>query len=356
MNNDILLVSTIFDMLSTQIFIDITLKVNENKYVNFDDAAEIYIHYISYFINNGGMNNFEFNKYLYPSNINYVVAMNNILNENKNKKKLFIDIKKNIKKTFDDEINKKYKLKILKRNDNNYDGDLDMTENALDKINIDDDDYVGEKNNNYLSDLCIRIACLGVYFYKESQHDELINLTVKIIKLTHNNVISILSGITAVFFVVYAMKKINIILWIDMILDLLENNVSKKYINLDDNTNLIEYANFMKIFYEYKNSRFFDKKIKLSRSDESLLYKIKFFNKYRCENSMYLGQDVINCLIMSYDTLLLCGDNVEKIIYYSHLIPGIMFSVNGYLGFLFGIMYGINNIPKNMIKFIESKF
>src|SRR6185312_3076439 len=103
---------------------------------------------------------------------------------------------------------------------------------------------------------------------------------------------------------------------------------------------------FLRIFQNYRDTKFDGKKILRTKNSTSLVYKTKYFKKfsYDLENKKTYD-DCVSCLIIAYDALLECDGNFEKAIYYGILIHGQIVSIGGLLGGLFGILY-YDSIPK----------
>jgi hypothetical protein len=162
-----------------------------------------------------------------------------------------------------------------------------------------------------------------------------------------------LAGITSAYFVSLAVRDVQIEKWIILLIDLLKSDMIKKRFDLKDFENMIRYTDYLRIWHKYADYKFNDGKIIKTMSDSSLVFKLKFYNNFKYINDAFL-EDVISCLIMSYDSLLACEGNFEKILYYALFMPGNTISVGGYVGGLYGLIYGTENVSKNMIKFLES--
>lgn len=341
----LLIVSSLLDLLGSNIYTLITLDLGEiikNPY----DNGEILMEYISHFITNGGITTYNFNESIETSsNILLMLHLFNSLNkaELENNKNLLLHIKKGIKEPLLF-IQKEFaNLTISVSSDNN------TTENMGLKINY-EDDYIGLSNKNISSDICVRIIPVGIKYYNDI--DKMIEIVILATKLTHNNITSILSAIASAYFASQAFLNNSVENWANNMIELLKSKKIKQYIDLDINENIMEYSNFIKIWVEYIEFRFNEKKIKKSKSDDNLLYKLKFYKKfsqYKKSNADTLGDDCISCLIIAYDNLLLCEDNFEKNVFNGVLIPGNNITIGGVLGALYGLMYGTDKINNHML-------
>lgn len=340
-NNNIFLLAIMLDLLSVSIYINVyeyLLSELKNPY----DNGEILSEYLSYFINKGGITGYEFeDDIINTSNIYYMLSITKSLI--KNNDFILQEVKKGIKLSFNI-LNKKedYKKKIR-----NYEKN-DRTEDAIKNLDL-SENFSGNKNNNYSSDICIYVIPLGYYYNNNTE--KLIENCVKLIKLTHNNVLSILGGIASAFVLSLSYNKIDIKKWIFMTAELLNTNLVKKELDLNDNENMSQYVSFMKILNNYLEIRFLDGEIKTSRSDNNLIYKMKFYNRFVYNNKINLqGEDTISCLIISYDALLNCNGNFEKLLYYSIITLGNTIGIGSFVGELYNSYYGINNVPKHFIE------
>jgi ADP-ribosylglycohydrolase len=336
----------LLDLFGSDVYYN-TLKDLLSIIKNQNDNGEIIIEYISNFVANGGITGYTFDKNIEnSSNIILFLSMMNTLLIFENDKNLFLEIKKSIKETFLQIWNEQKKDKtIIKLNE-------ETTEKSILKINY-DENYIGYSNNNLISDICVRIIPVGIMFSNDI--DKLIEIVIKTTRLTHNNTISILSAIATSYFVSLALNKIEIEKWSHMLIELINSEIVKKHIDFNENKNIMEYSAFVKYWINYNDSRFSEGKIKKTRSDDNLIYRIKFYKKYKYDDYGFviLGEDCVNCLIIAYDTLLNCNGNFERVIYYGMLIPGEIISIGGILGALFGIVYGTETIPPNILKYVS---
>lgn len=340
-NNNIFLLAIILDLLSVNIYANVyeyLLSELKNPY----DNGEILSEYLSYFINNGGISGYTFEEdILNTSNIYYMLSIAKSLI--KNDDFVLYEIKKGIKLSFNI-LNKKedYKKKIR-----NYEKN-ERTEDAIKNLDL-SESFIGNKNNNYSSDICIYVIPLGYYYYNDN--NKLIKNCSQLIRLTHNNVLSILGGISSAYMLSLSYNKIDIKKWIYMTIELLNTELVKKELELNINENMSQYVSFMKILNDYIEIRFVDNKIKKTRSDNNLIYKMKFYNRFVFDNKTNLqGEDTISCLITSYDALLNCDGSFEKLLYYSIITLGNTIGIGSFVGELYSSYYGINNVPKYMIE------
>lgn len=353
----------IFDLISINIYKNVFDNFSRgNKTFNINikntEDVEILIEYVSYFISNGGITNFEFNKSIsYSSNFVLLEAFINKFNKNNDDKNMLLNIKKIIKETFNKKIKNTINDELENYENNNFFQHLIATENAIEKIDY-DDKYIGLENNNGNSDICVRVMFLGVIYSDDL--DKMIDVVIKMTKLTHNNIVSMMSAVISAYFVYLSVNKIEIEKWIFYILELIGSEKIKKYFDLSVNANMAKYIIVLKYWDLYKNIRFDEKKIKKTKSDNNLLFKIKFYGKFvynwtenYTNNFILQGEDCVSCNIIVYDVLLNSNGNIEKCIYYGLLIAGQVVSIGGLLGGLYSLLYNNDEIIDKFIDKIK---
>lgn len=349
----LLIISSLLDILGNNIFYNVTkdlLDIIKNPF----DNGEILMEYISHFISNGGLTNYQFSdNFDFSSNIVLMLSLFNVLSKNKklnvNSDELFLEIKKGIKEQY---------INIFEQNTTvmKITTHKISTEYMITKIKY-DKNYYGFENINISSDICVRIIPVGIIY--NDNINNMINIVIKITKLTHNNITSLLSSIASAYFISLAYNGTPIELWGVNMLKLIESKSIKQYIDLDNNVSLMEYSNFIKNWTDYLELRFNEGKIKITKSDLNLLYKLKLYKKYSqysyekySEFINVIGDDCISCLIIAYDILLTSDDNFEKIIYQGVLIPGNNITIGGILGALYGLIKGSNNVNQHMLNYV----
>jgi ADP-ribosylglycohydrolase len=349
----LLITSSLLDLLGSNIFYSVTtdlIDVIKNPF----DNGEILMEYISHFISNGGLTKYQFSEsFDFSSNVVLMLSLFNVLSKNKKldieNDDFLLEIKKGIKEQY---------LNIFGKNNMvmKITTEKISTEYMITKIKY-DKDYFGFENSNISSDICVRIIPVGIIYNDDI--DKMINLVIKITKLTHNNITSILSSIASAYFISLAYNEIPIGVWGEQMVELIKSKIIKNYIDLNNNNNLMEYSNFVKNWTDYLELRFTDKKLKITKSDNNFLYKLKLYKKYAqysyekySEFINVIADDCISCLIVAYDILLTSDDNFEKIIYQGVLIPGNNITIGGILGALYGLMNNSNNINQHMSKHV----
>jgi ADP-ribosylglycohydrolase len=334
-------VAYISDLFCANIYTNVYLKRLKGTIDN-EIVSEIILEFIQYYIERGGFSEFEFDDDIYVSS--NILMLMNIKKAfiNSEKKDLITNIKKALKNGYDEsKKNRSFGSPKLAK-------DLLPTEMEIENIKL-DDEYTGNKNSNYNSDICVMTMLVGLYYSAEDELENLIDISIKISRLTHNNINGILAGITSAYFISLAVREIDIMKWVFLLIKLLESNLIKKHLDLDDTRNMIEYINYLRHWQIYRDSKFNEGKINKLKSDSSLVFKWKNYKKYK-SNESSLFEDAISCLVISYDSLLECDGKFEKIIYYALLLPGLTMTIGAFVGALYGLVYGINNVPKFMTR------
>lgn len=226
------------------------------------------------------------------------------------------------------------------------------------KINI---DFTGGNG------AAMRTLCIGAAFHKEKDLDKLIEYSIKSSKITHKIPLGFLGGLSVAYFISLALNKEPIENWPKKLIKLVLSPKVKEYIDMDDIKMVSDYNHFISLWNKYYELRFLDGKPLYTPSNKNLVYRTKFFYdfkinyEYRFEKTSIkqeyesIGSTGVSCVLMAYDALLDSGDNWEKLIYYSMLHVGDSDTVGAVAGGLFGALYGIDNIPVHMLKYLEKK-
>ena len=210
---------------------------------------------------------------------------------------------------------------------------------------------INKYNTNSDSTIATRSVIFGLFF---DDIDKLLYITINSGKLTNNNCISILSGVSSALFSYFAKKNINKSKWIFKLLDILK---SKKFENiiLKNNKYIKEYKIDIDIFI-YKLEKYiswrFDKNKKFINKEEMIYPNIRiteYFN--RCSNNkniFFPGSEGDDCILIVYDCLL-TSLNYESLVIYSIMHMGDSNSIGTIASILFYIIQKTNNIEYNYL-------
>ena len=213
----------------------------------------------------------------------------------------------------------------------------------------------------------MRTLCIGAVFHKEKDLDKLIEYSIKSSKITHKIPLGFLGGLSVAYFVSLALNNEPIENWVKKLIKLVSSQKIKDYIDTDNVDMSSDYNHFLSLWNKYYELRFKNDKPVYSPSNKNLVYRTKFFYDFKInyeyqlgviskrEEYQHIGGTGVSCVLMAYDALLDSGDSWEKLIYYAMLHVGDSDTVGAVAGGLFGALYGMNNIPEHMLKYLEKK-
>ena len=203
----------------------------------------------------------------------------------------------------------------------------------------------------------MRNLCIGLALYQDNKIEELINVSIGTSKLTHSSPIGYLAGFTSAYFVSLAVRKIHIEKWPKMLIELLESDFIKKYVNINDNREFMDYFEYIRYWKKYIDTRFTDDKPIKTRSTSNMIFRIKYYFMNFSKDSIAdaIGGSGFCAMIMAYDALIDCDGLWEKLVFYSMLHPGDSDTVGAIAGGLYGIVYGFGDVPEKMMCCVEKK-
>lgn len=206
--------------------------------------------------------------------------------------------------------------------------------------------------------IAMKSLCIGLAFYEEDKLDELIECSIMIGKMTHNNAHGYLAGFTSAYFVSLAIRNIPIEKWVYMLIETLDSDKIKKYVNQKVSEELMDYFNYIRYWRIYLDTKFLDGKPIKVKSVSNLFFRTKYYydNFIREYSSpKILSGTGYSSVIIAYDALLDCDGIWEKLIFYGILHPFDSDTVGAIAGGLYGALYGFGDIPENMLKYLEEK-
>lgn len=321
-------------------------KINYGKPTSAGTINE----FVYEFIDLGGINGIDISEWIVSAETLYNIAISKSLLKYKNviDKKFIVAVKNNIKETYNNNI-----LDIrngIKRYDD------DITVKYLLKFTLDDDagtlPYDEQSASNGLTSRSIPI---GIAFHKESDLDLLIEMSIKIGKLTHNSPSGYLAGLTISYFASLAIKNVSINLWPSMMIELMESERVTKYIDMNISEIKFDYMDYIRYWKKYIDTRFIDNKPIKSRSTSNLIFRIRYYYENFVSDGkiMGIGNSGYCATIIAYDALLDCDAKWEKIIFYAILNPSDSNTIGSICGGLYGAMYGFGDVPEHMLHNIE---
>ena len=216
--------------------------------------------------------------------------------------------------------------------------------------------------------VAMRNLCIGLAFHKPKDINKLIEYSIETGKITHLNPIGFLGGLSTAYFTHLAINNIKLSKWPYKLVELVESPSVMKYIDKDNFNIYANYRLFISLWKKYIELRFRDDKPIYTNAHKNLIFRTKFFYDFKYNYDVYekipnkleesyntIGGSGVTAVLMAYDALLDANDNWEKLIYYSMLHVGDSDTVGAIAGGLYGILYGIDKVPKQLLEHIENK-
>ena len=207
----------------------------------------------------------------------------------------------------------------------------------------------------------IRTCCIGLVYYGKKNRDKLIKVAIETSRITHNNAIGYLGGLTTALFIAYAIEGIVINEWPFLLVKLLISNIIDNYIKSTRG-----YANYIKDktsfldkWTRYIEDKFEDnsRTIIENKSSRNLVSRIRYYNEryssYPLKMNPGAGGD--DSVIIAYDCVIDSDKCWEKMVIYSMIHTGDSDSTGCIAAAFFGALYGFYKIPKNNLEYIEDK-
>jgi len=167
-----------------------------------------------------------------------------------------------------------------------------------------------------------------------------------------------LAGLTSAYFTALAIEGVNIYKWPFMLIELLKSKGVKKYVNFDSVDESYDYNMYVKYWRKYIDTRFSKGKPLKTKIHTNLIFRSKYYFENFVKNDMdelYIGGSGHSAMIMAYDSLIDCDGKWEKLIFYSILHPGDSDTVGAITGGLYGVLYGLGDVPTTMLDHLEEK-
>jgi ADP-ribosylglycohydrolase len=329
----------------------------EFNYGNYNNDIRITIEIISEFISLGGITQIDLKDWNVSDDtlLNYEIAKF-ILNskyEDKINESEIINLKNEIYKLIKKEIKSKIERGFGKMT-------IDAIYDWTDKKDQRHEAYNPYSGGNGCS---MRTFPIGIKFYKDKDLNKLIEYSIMTSKLTHNSPIGFLGGLVTAYFVKLALNNIDIEKWPFLVIELLESNKVKSYIDIENDNIYFDYRNTIKFWKKYIEVFYSDDKKPLKlKTSVNIISRFKIFvefNKILSEDvtiqTKTIGGNGQTSIMMAHNALLDCDGNWEKLVYYAMLHAGDSDTVGAIAGGLFGAVYGSKNIPEHLLKHLEMK-
>lgn len=201
----------------------------------------------------------------------------------------------------------------------------------------------------------MKLLCIGACLYGKKRRDELIDVSIRIGKMTHNSPIGFLAGLNTALFVAFSLENIDINKWPMELLKILKSGKVKNHIDKNSIDEMSDYLTYMKHWKSYIDTRFEDNKPITAKSQANLMLRIKYYHESFVRNTPAhrMGESGYAACIMAYDSLIDSDSHWEKLVVYSAMHPGDSDTVCAIAGGLFGIHYGYSDTPEVLLNNME---
>lgn len=202
----------------------------------------------------------------------------------------------------------------------------------------------------------MRTHCIGLAYFGEENRNKLIEYAIQSSKITHVNPVGWLGGLSSALLTAFALENIAIYEWIPKMLSIINSENVRKYMSKDNNDEIQEYEQFIQHWRTYYDSRFSDGKPIKTKSNTNLIQRLIFYNNvFEASELSKMGLSGFSAVIVAYDCLIDAGDNWEKLVIYSMINNFDSDTIGAIAGGLYGTVYGLENVPKKNLEFLEFK-
>lgn len=214
----------------------------------------------------------------------------------------------------------------------------------------------------------IRSSCIGLAFYKDSDLDKLIAVSIESARMTHNSVVGYTGALNTSYFISLAIRGIHYSKWPNMFIDLLESDIIDKFLEKSKRgfKEFKREKNYcISLWKKYCLGRFTGKNIRYAEFMINPAYR----NKYYADNfglprdtintTFYVaGKGALDCVIIAYDAfvdsmLSEINPSWEKLVIYSSIHSGDSDSTGAVAGSFWGAYNGFDGVPKSNYSKLE---
>jgi ADP-ribosylglycohydrolase len=234
-----------------------------------------------------------------------------------------------------------------------------MTIYSISRFSPKHDERFEEYNMNAGGNGCaMRNLVIGLCLHRESELDQLIDVSVITSKLTHHNAFGYLAGFTTAYFTSLAIRKVNIIEWPYRLLELLKSDRMVEFIKKTVSQETRDYLDYIMYWEKHIDNRFDkDRSLLKIKSFTNPMFRIKYYYDqfHAGSGAGMIGNSGYLATIMAYDAFLDSGGVWEKLILYGMLHIGDSDTVGAIAAGLYGAFYGFGDVPANMYAKLEMK-
>lgn len=202
------------------------------------------------------------------------------------------------------------------------------------------------------SGVAMRSSCIGLVFNQETDLDKLVELSIVAGKITHSNPIGFLGGVVSAYFTHLAYNDVPVEKWGFKLIELLESNKVKKFIDFDNTDEKDDYEYYVDTWKHYVETKFdADGKIIINKTTINIIFKNRFYFGLVSQKKLnsIIGGSGLDSVIVAYDSLLDAKNKWEPFVVYSMLNFGDTDTIGAIAGSWYGACYGFNNITKNCL-------
>lgn len=211
-------------------------------------------------------------------------------------------------------------------------------------------------------DASIRCMCIGLAHSDPSDLDKLIEYAVTAASITHNNGTAFLGAITSALFVALAVQGVPPERWCFELLQVLDDGAVERYLRASRPEYIQLYLRDIKEFREkwntYIEDSFDDNKrynAPMMRRYSPMTRLTYYFNNFASsKDAYYPGQDADDSVIISYDALLLAGNNFELLVYTAMVHIGASNATGSMAAAWYGAAYGFSKVPPHLLNTLMS--
>lgn len=200
----------------------------------------------------------------------------------------------------------------------------------------------------------MRAGPFGMAFFGENNRKILIKSSIEQSKITHNCAYGYLGGLTIALFSAFAIENMELTLWPTNLIIILESKFVQKLITKDSQDQK-DYLMFINYWKQYIDTRFENGKLLKLRSHRNLIFRSRYYyeNFTKGTRAPSIGDSGMSASIMAFDALIDSDGKWEKLVIYAGLHLGDSDTVCAIAGFLFGLVYGMADVPYSNLKYLE---